>query len=145
MSIFRFLGTLIVPRVTAVAVPSAVPFAEGPAAPTPRRAGSSGTSGSGSGARCALRRTDGWSNTASMSGLCEGSAIISQRTIFCMSEEYTAGSAGNFPFITLNRSSSIERASNGTENVHISNSTQPNAQTSELNVYGRLRQTSGGM
>ena len=74
-----------------------------------------------------------------------GSAIISQRTIFCMSPEYTPGRAGNFPFITLNRSSSIDRASKGTVNVHISKRTHPRAHTSELNVYGRLRHTSGGM
>ena len=135
------------PSVTADPGWSAAPPATcgAPRSSSELRALSSGTSGSGSGARCALRRTDGWSSTASTSGLCEGSAIISQRTIFCMSEEYTAGSAGNFPFITLNRSSSIERASNGTANVHISNNTHPSAQTSLLKVYGRLRHTSGGM
>ena len=66
-------------------------------------------------------------------------------TIFCMSELYTAGRAGNFPFITLNLSSSMLLASNGTVKVHISNRTHPSAQTSELKVYGLFRHTSGGM
>ena len=69
-----------------------------------------------------------------MSGRWLGSEMSSHLTIFCRSVEYTAGSAGNLPFITLNLSSSMERASNGTVNVHISNNTHPSAQTSELYV-----------
>ena len=104
-----------------------------------------GTAGSGSGARCARRRTLGWSRTASMLGRCDGSRIMSHLTIFCMSPLYTWGSAGILPFITLNLSSSMLRASKGTVKVHISKRTQPSAQTSELKVYGLFLQTSGGM
>ena len=70
---------------------------------------------------------------------------MSHLTIFCMSPLYTWGSAGIFPFITLNLSSSMLLASKGTVKVHISNRTHPSAQTSELKVYGLFLQTSGGM
>lgn len=133
MSIFKFFGTLIVPSVTGS---SGAPLIE---------LMDCGTAGSGSGARCARLCTLGCAKTSSIPGLCDGSAIISHFTSFCMSCEYTLGSAGNFPRITLYRSSSMLRASNGTVNEHISKRTHPNAHTSLLNVYGRDRHTSGGM